>query len=91
MFRKYGIGEDELGPQFINDTLSSIEGSDYVFLIKETKGGGKRLGFRVRREGFDVSKLARCFGGGGHTKSSGANTDLSIEEISKIIEETDIS
>lgn len=37
VFKKYGIREDELGPQLINEILSSVEGSDYAFLIKETE------------------------------------------------------
>jgi len=37
IFERYGIPENELGPQLINEILSSIEGADFAFLIKETE------------------------------------------------------
>lgn len=37
IFKKYNIRESELGPQLINEVLSSVEGSEFAFLIKETE------------------------------------------------------
>ncbi len=62
IFAQYDIPEDELGPQLINEVLSSIEGADFAFLIKETEANEKKLSFRARRNGFDVSRIARYFG-----------------------------
>lgn len=90
IFERYGIPESELGPQLINEVLSSIEGADFAFLIKETESGERKLSFRARRDGFDVSRIARHFGGGGHIQSAGAYTSESVEEILKVIEETDV-
>lgn len=90
MFDRYRIPEDELGPQFINEILASIDGVDYVFLIKEADEHTHKLSFRARRDGFDVSNLARKFGGGGHASSAGAYTDLPATKIIKIIEETEL-
>lgn len=89
IFKRYNILEGELGPQFINEVLSSIDGADFAFLIKETETGGKKLSFRARRDGFDISRIARHFGGGGHIQSAGAYTSESVEEILKVIEETE--
>lgn len=90
IFKRYGISENELGPQFINEILSSLDGSDFAFLIKETESGERKLSFRARRDGFDVSRIAQHFGGGGHIQSAGAYTNESIEEILKVIEEMDV-
>ncbi len=90
IFERYGISENEFGPQFINETLSSIEGADFAFLIKEMESGERKLSFRARRNGFDVSKIARHFGGGGHIQSAGAYTSESIEEILKVIGNMDV-
>lgn len=89
LFKQYGILESDFGPQFINETLSAIDGADFVFLITETESGENKLGFRARREGCDVSRIAQQFGGGWHIKSAGARTKLPIEEILRIIEETE--
>lgn len=89
IFDRFGIPESELGPQLINEVLSSIEGADFAFLIKETGTAEKKLSFRARRDGFDVSRIARHFGGGGHIQSAGAYTSESLEEILRIIEEMD--
>ena len=70
--------------------LSSLEGTNFAFLIKEVEGGGKKLSFRARRDTFNVSKIARYFGGGGHILSAGAYTDQSTEEILRVIEEMDV-
>jgi len=87
---RYGIPESELGPQLINEVLSSIEGADFAFLIKDADSGEKKLSFRARRDGFDVSRIARHFGGGGHIQSAGAYTSASTEEILRVIEETEV-
>ncbi|MFA6090485.1 MAG: DHH family phosphoesterase [Candidatus Gracilibacteria bacterium] len=90
VFERYNIKETELGPQLINEVLSSLDGADFAFLIKETDSGDIKLSFRARRDGFDVSRIARYFGGGGHIQSGGAYTDKSVEEILKVIEEIDV-
>jgi phosphoesterase RecJ-like protein len=89
IFDRYGIPESELGPQLINEVLSSIEGADFAFLIKETGTIEKKLSFRARNDGFDVSRIAQYFGGGGHIQSAGAYTNEPTEEILRVIEEMD--
>ncbi len=59
IFQRYGIHEKELGQKFISQTMTSIDGTDFIFLIKETETGGKNISFRARRDGFDVSKIAK--------------------------------
>ncbi|MDP2104099.1 MAG: DHH family phosphoesterase, partial [Candidatus Gracilibacteria bacterium] len=86
LFKQYGILESEFGPQFINETLAAIDGTDFVFLIKEAESGENKLGLRARTDECNVSKIAQQFGGGGHIRASGATTMLSVEEIIKILE-----
>ncbi|MDD5376487.1 MAG: DHH family phosphoesterase [Candidatus Gracilibacteria bacterium] len=90
IFNRYDIRENELGPQLINEILSSLEGTDFAFLVKETESGDRKLSFRARRDGIDVSRIAQYFGGGGHIQSAGAYTKASLDEILKVIEETDV-
>ncbi len=90
VFKKYGIWEDELGPQLINEILSSIEGASFAFLIKETETVEKKLSFRARLHGIDVSRIARQFGGGWHIQSAWGRSEKTTEEILKIIEEVDV-
>ncbi|MDD2916975.1 MAG: DHH family phosphoesterase [Candidatus Gracilibacteria bacterium] len=89
-FKQYGIPENELGPQLINEILSSLDGSDFAFLIKETEDGNMKLSLRARKNTFNVSKIARHFGGGGHIFSAGAYTDKTLSEILRVIEEMDV-
>lgn len=62
MFKRYDIQENELGPQFINEILSSLDGSDFAFLVKETEDGHMKLSLRARKNTFNVSKIAQHFG-----------------------------
>jgi len=86
LFKQYSILESEFGPQFINETLAAIDGTDFVFLIKETESGENKLGLRARTDECNVSKIAQQFGGGWHIRASGATTMLSVEEIIKTLD-----
>lgn len=90
IFKKYNIRESELGPQLINEVLSSVEGSEFAFLIKETEKWEYKISTRARLDGLDVSRIAAHFWGGGHIKSAGAYTKEPLDTILQVMEEMDV-
>ena len=40
---------------------------------------------RSHPAGVDVSAIARAFGGGGHKRAAGFSTDMSMDEITRLI------
>jgi hypothetical protein len=63
--------------------LNSIaDGHPFVLSYFRRNDGKYQYSARVSSEsGFDVSKLAKSFGGGGHVKASGFTLDREIEEL----------
>jgi phosphoesterase RecJ-like protein len=53
------------------NVLSSIEDTDIAVIFVEQKNGNVKVSWRAQ-PGFDISKLAMQFGGGGHPAASGA-------------------
>lgn len=60
--------------------LANIEGFDVAIIFIEGTEQNVRISFRSK-PGFDVSKVACAFGGGGHKAAAGANVEGSIEEV----------
>lgn len=85
LLRKYGILENETEP--IVEDIGRIKDAIVYFTIKEKKEKDI-ISVALRSKGdFDVSKIARKLGGGGHKNASGVSFDLSlgISEVEKII------
>ncbi len=59
------------------DLLRSVRTVEVVIFLREQKDGSVKLSARSKT-GFDVNKLARRFGGGGHAKASGATLRTSL-------------
>jgi phosphoesterase RecJ-like protein len=53
------------------DVLRAVEDVEVVLYLRETEPGTCKLSARSKTE-FDVNRLARRFGGGGHVKAAGA-------------------
>jgi bifunctional oligoribonuclease and PAP phosphatase NrnA len=68
----------------LTNILSSIEGSDVSVLFNEENGGKVKVSWRSN-EPYDVTKIARQFGGGGHPPASGAEIEGTLEEVEKIV------
>lgn len=66
----------------LTNVLSAIEGSDVAILFNEVKGGKVKVSWRSNPP-FDVSRVAKHFGGGGHPPAAGADMDGSLEEVEK--------
>ena len=56
----------------IDELLKTVSGADFVLLLTERNGEGKKLHGSLRsvRKGVDVSAIAKIFGGGGHAMAA---------------------
>jgi len=66
------------------DILRAVERVEVVLFLRELKEGGCKLSARSKGE-FDVNRLARAFGGGGHAKASGASLKLGLAEAKQAL------
>ncbi|MDI6906247.1 MAG: bifunctional oligoribonuclease/PAP phosphatase NrnA [Thermoanaerobacterales bacterium] len=57
-----------------------VEGVEVALLFRETADGKVKVGFRSKHA-VDVSRLAGCFGGGGHPRAAGSVIEGSIDEV----------
>jgi len=59
-------------PRLISELGHALaEGYPFAAVMHECPGGETRVSLRSREGGADVSRLARAFGGGGHTHAAG--------------------
>lgn len=71
-----GGGEDM---DIVMEHARSVEGTHVAVVFRELPDGGTKVSFRSNGE-LDVNRLARLFGGGGHTKAAGALLGASLEQ-----------
>ncbi len=87
-FKKYGVKEDEFSG-FVNE-LRAIDSVEIAVFASESKEGIAHVSMRSKTF-FDVSFVAKAFGGGGHknaagfTMSYGGNLREALEEILSFI------
>ena len=62
------------------NVLSMIKESDISLVFVEQTNGTVKISWRAR-PGFDVSKIAMQFGGGGHIPASGAEIKGELERV----------
>jgi phosphoesterase RecJ-like protein len=68
--------------------LSTIEGIDVAVIFTEQNYGNIKVSWRST-PGYDVSKVALRFGGGGHAAAAGADIEGKLEEVqANVIEVT---
>lgn len=81
--QEYGVNASELGS--VVDTLREVGGTE-VTLFMYPVNGRYKISLRSNYV-VDVNLIAKVFGGGGHTRAAGGDTELSPEEaIKKILE-----
>ncbi|MEN4011292.1 MAG: DHH family phosphoesterase [Chloroflexota bacterium] len=68
----------------LTNLLSSISESDIAVLFIEQKENHVKISWRAQ-PGWDVSKLAARFGGGGHPAAAGAEVAGSLEEVQSTV------
>jgi len=66
------------------NVLSSIEDTDIAVIFVEQTNSRVKISWRAQ-PGFDVSKLAVQFGGGGHPAASGAEIQGNLESIRTVV------
>jgi len=78
-------GSDEHDSEGVVDHLRSVEGTAVAILARELLGadraGLRKVSLRSVDGRVDVSRIARGFGGGGHTQAAGFTTDLPLPEL----------
>jgi phosphoesterase RecJ-like protein len=82
------VGAEEPYSEGLIDYLRSVEGAELVALIREPPrddGPARRVSLRASADEVDVSRIARTFGGGGHTQAAGFSSDLPIDELADAI------
>lgn len=62
------------------DLLRSVSTVEVVLFLREVEPGRWKLSARSKTD-FDVNRLARAFGGGGHAKAAGATLEGSFQEL----------
>lgn len=76
-----GPGEAELPDgDDVLDLLRAVGRVEVVLFVREVDGGAVKLSARSK-SAFDVNRLARAFGGGGHAKASGATVTGALAEV----------
>jgi phosphoesterase RecJ-like protein len=70
----------------IVDHIRSVKGVDIAVLIRETDKGEIKVNLRSKKQ--DVQKIAKKFGGGGHSKASGAVLKGKLKEVKKRVVKT---
>lgn len=74
-------GEPELPDgDDVLDILRAVGRVEIVLLLRELDNGTVKLSARSKGE-FDVNRLARGFGGGGHAKASGATVQGALADV----------
>ena len=78
-------GSDEHDSEGVVDHLRSVEGTAVAVLVRELLGedraGQRKVSLRAVDGRVDVSRIARGFGGGGHTQAAGFTTGLPVREL----------
>src|SRR5262245_35806916 len=62
------------------DILRAVEKVEVVLYLRETESGSCKLSARSKTA-FDVNRLARRFGGGGHVKAAGATIPGALADV----------
>ena len=81
--QELGVGEDDM------DNISSfprtVAGVCMAATLRETSDGRVKLSVRAV-PGYDATRIAVRFGGGGHKGAAGASFDLPLQEAAKAVE-----
>lgn len=80
--RRYGIEMSET-EEFVRYALSA-RGVEVGLMFKEQPDGQVRLSFRSKGQ-YDVDRLARLFGGGGHIQAAGARVTGQLAEVEGLV------
>jgi phosphoesterase RecJ-like protein len=78
-------GADASQAEGIIDQVRTVAGTKVAVLIRDADDGdhrgGRRVSLRATDDEFDVSAIARAFGGGGHRRAAAFSSDLEPAEL----------
>lgn len=77
-------GASDADTEGMPNTVRSIRGVDVGILFREAPDGSTRVSLRSR-EGYDVSRVAKLFGGGGHTLASGCSLEHPLDKSRDLV------
>jgi phosphoesterase RecJ-like protein len=77
-------GATEAETEGIPNTVRSIRGAYVGLFFRESPEKSIRVSLRSR-EGYDVSQVAKLFGGGGHPTASGCTVDGPLDEAQELV------
>lgn len=72
--------DGEVDSDEVLDIVRSVEQVEIVLYLREMKAGSVKLSARSKT-GFDVNRLVRGFGGGGHRRAAGATIAGRLDEV----------
>jgi bifunctional oligoribonuclease and PAP phosphatase NrnA len=85
----YGeTGSDESLTEGIIDHVRALECAEVAAMIRDKTDGGphaRKVSLRSATGRVDVSAIAQRYGGGGHRRAAGFSTDLTYDELLKIL------
>lgn len=81
--QEIGVTEDDMDN--ISSFPRSFAGVCMAATLRQTRDGDVKLSVRAV-PGYDATKIAVRFGGGGHKGAAGASIDLPLEEAAKAVE-----
>jgi phosphoesterase RecJ-like protein len=82
LLSEFGVDHEEI--EGIVDYSLFLSGVEIGLLFTETEGGKTKVNLRSQND-FDVSKLAKIFGGGGHKSAAGCTLSYNLDEAKKAI------
>ena len=78
-------GALETDSEGVIDHLRAVQGTAVAVLVRELlgddRGGMRKVSLRATDGRVDVSRIARAYGGGGHTQAAGFTTDMSYPRV----------
>lgn len=76
------LGATDADTDSIVNQVSAVKGPKVAILFREIKANTVRISLRSR-DGIDVNRIARVFGGGGHAAAAGCTVEAPIAEAEK--------
>lgn len=77
-------GSSEIETEALTPLTRQVEGTEIGIMLKEKEDGTCKASIRTY-ESVDASKLASCFGGGGHKSAAACKIDADVENATKML------
>jgi phosphoesterase RecJ-like protein len=81
-------GANESLTEGIIDHVRALEGAEVAAMVRDKSDGGtyaRKVSLRSATGTVDVSAIAQRHGGGGHPRAAGFSTDLSYDELLRVL------